>query len=920
MEVSKPHHIVNKSDHKFNKSDHKFNKSDQIINKSDQIINKPDQIINKSDQIINKPDHDNRIIRYNLLKNKLKCISVSDSKINKSYIVACVNVGSTGNKKYYDGIAHLLEHMCFITSKKYKTKGYIHNKALEFGGYTNAYTDDIHTVYYYEIFTKHLEEMIEIFADFLFNSELKEEYILDEMKNVDSEHKKNLNNDGFRVYNIEHLIADKKSPYNGFFTGSLDTLNKKDIREKMLKFYKKYYVPNNISLCIISDTEIDKIDKIIKKHFEHFPSKQSNTKIKLYKPIYTKNLNKAFLVNSVNKTFQIKYIFETHKLNKYKETKIFEYVSFLLNLQTKNSLSDYLKINNYIKSVGSYFEITTGLFIIHLELTKKGQDNIIDVDGYLKYYINFIFNIDYKQLYNIINDIYNYNYNNLSKVDPIVFGQMAVVNAFLYDSKNIYDGSYLILDYNESHFKDIKKYLDFNKCIQLIITNDFKEQKYLVDPYYGTKYKEIVKINSKPKPFIININNENTYINNQLSIIPSLKQNIPIEITKNIWFGNTSKFDEKNCYVGIIFSDSNFFSSVKNTIYTNLSIQLLDFLLIRELYYAITINYTFDFFTDTKYNEILLRINLFNNINQSQEFINYILNFIINKNTKELTTDFIKQKIKNLIDNVKNINKMSPWDYVEYLFSLNYKNVYDVNTTLNEFKKINIDEFLLYFNNLFKKSNCILFTYGNINKQFNFDLLNKNLSNKYTFNEFKINKSIKMKHPNKNEKNNCIKVILKLGKLDDILILHLILTMMMIHDIFYTKLRTDKQLGYLVRSNWLKIYDECYIIQKIQSKYNYKTLYENITEFNQNIIEYLDKINIQTWIITLKDHFKVKDNNINDVFLKYYSEISKREFRFKRNEELLLKIKYITEKSVKQFIKKYIVDNKNIFTIFLEKN
>ena len=48
---------------------------------------------------VNKPNHDNRIIRYSLLKNKLKCISVSDKKINKSYIVACVNIGSTGNKK-----------------------------------------------------------------------------------------------------------------------------------------------------------------------------------------------------------------------------------------------------------------------------------------------------------------------------------------------------------------------------------------------------------------------------------------------------------------------------------------------------------------------------------------------------------------------------------------------------------------------------------------------------------------------------------------------------------------------------------------------------------------------------------------------------------------------------------------------------
>jgi hypothetical protein len=263
---------------------------------------------------------------------------------------------------------------------------------------------------------------------------------------------------------------------------------------------------------------------------------------------------------------------------------------------------------------------------------------------------------------------------------------------------------------------------------------------------------------------------------------------------------------------------------------------------------------------------------------------------------------------------------MSPWNYVDYIFDLNYKNEYDTNILLNEIKKINIDEFILYFNSLFKKSNCVIFTYGNIKSNFNFNLLENNLSNAYNFNDFTINKSIKIKHPNKNEKNNCIKVILKLGKLDDILMLHLMLSLMIIHELFYNKLRTDKQLGYLVSTNWKKINEEFYIFEKIQSKFDYKILNESINDFNKNIIEYLDEIDIKNWIVTLKDHLKTKDTNIDNVFLKYCSEINKREFRFKRNEELLNKTKNITENSVKKFIKKYLVDNKNIYTIFIEKN
>ena len=45
--------------------------------------------------------------------------------------------------------------MCFITSAKYKKRGYVHDKATKYGGYTNAFTDDTYTVYHLEIFTKH---------------------------------------------------------------------------------------------------------------------------------------------------------------------------------------------------------------------------------------------------------------------------------------------------------------------------------------------------------------------------------------------------------------------------------------------------------------------------------------------------------------------------------------------------------------------------------------------------------------------------------------------------------------------------------------------------------------------------------------------------------------------------------------------
>ena len=162
-----------------------------------------------------KPHNDNRNFKYYVLDNNIKCILINDETLDKSHVVTSINIGSFANKDYYDGIAHLLEHMCFITSNNYKEKGYLAKKVAECGGFTNAFTAENNTIYYLDIFQENLEEILEIFVDFLTNAELKEEFILSELENVDAEHKKNLFNDGWKLHNLEKILGNELSNYNG---------------------------------------------------------------------------------------------------------------------------------------------------------------------------------------------------------------------------------------------------------------------------------------------------------------------------------------------------------------------------------------------------------------------------------------------------------------------------------------------------------------------------------------------------------------------------------------------------------------------------------------------------------------------------------------------------------------------------------
>ena len=106
-----------------------------------------------------KPNNDNRTFKYYVLDNNIKCILINDNTLDKTHVVTSVNIGSFANKEYYDGMAHLLEHMCFITSNKYKIKGYLGKKVTEAGGFTNAFTSENNTIYYLDIFPENLEEI-----------------------------------------------------------------------------------------------------------------------------------------------------------------------------------------------------------------------------------------------------------------------------------------------------------------------------------------------------------------------------------------------------------------------------------------------------------------------------------------------------------------------------------------------------------------------------------------------------------------------------------------------------------------------------------------------------------------------------------------------------------------------------------------
>ena len=120
------------------------------------------------------PKNENRIFESEKLANEIKTLYIEDKLSDKTVVTVCVKVGSLANSKEYQGLAHFLEHMLFLGSKKYPEEDFYEKSVKKFGGMSNAYTDHFETVYFFSVFNDGLQLILDVFSRFfidpLFNN------------------------------------------------------------------------------------------------------------------------------------------------------------------------------------------------------------------------------------------------------------------------------------------------------------------------------------------------------------------------------------------------------------------------------------------------------------------------------------------------------------------------------------------------------------------------------------------------------------------------------------------------------------------------------------------------------------------------------------------------------------------------------
>ena len=137
---------------------------------------------------------------------------------------------------------------------------------------TNAYTSNEKTVYINDIPSNQIEKWLKIEAERfrmpvfrLFHTELETVY---EEKN------RALDSDGSKMFEALMSGLFPNHQYGTQTTiGTINHLKNPSLKE-IRKYYNKYYVPNNMAICMSGDFEYDQVIKLIDKYFGVFERKE----------------------------------------------------------------------------------------------------------------------------------------------------------------------------------------------------------------------------------------------------------------------------------------------------------------------------------------------------------------------------------------------------------------------------------------------------------------------------------------------------------------------------------------------------------------------------------------------------------------------------------------------------------------------
>lgn len=204
------------------------------------------------------------------LDNGLKVVMHIDKSDPVVAVALTSHVGSAREKPGRTGFAHLFEHLLFLESENLGKGGLDKLSARIGGSGANGSTSRDRTNYFQTVPNDALEKMIWAEADKLgyFINTVTDPVLAKEKQVVKNEKRQGIDNRpyGHSFYVVDKNLYPEGHPYNWQVIGSLEDLQNATL-DDVKEFFRRWYVPNNVTLTIAGDFDPEQAKDWVQKYF-----------------------------------------------------------------------------------------------------------------------------------------------------------------------------------------------------------------------------------------------------------------------------------------------------------------------------------------------------------------------------------------------------------------------------------------------------------------------------------------------------------------------------------------------------------------------------------------------------------------------------------------------------------------------------
>ncbi|WP_169336959.1 insulinase family protein [Amphritea japonica] len=439
---------------------------------------------------VHKSPTDERDYLAFTLPNQMKALVISDPTTDKAAASVDINVGSNANPENRLGLAHFLEHMLFLGTEKYPEAGSYQEYISNNGGSHNAYTAFENTNYFFDIKADQLEPALDRFSHFFIDPLFSEKYVDRERHAVNSEYQSKLRDDGRRGYSAGKRVMNPEHSMSQFAVGNLETLSNEEgkLRQDLIRFYNQHYSANQMTVVILGKEPVLELKRLVE---DKFSSVKNSNAVQFISqtPLY-QNLPLQQNIKTLKDLQQLTLTFPIQATREYYKEKPAHFIGSILGYEGQGSLFSALKTKGWVNSLSAHRGNDLpdqSSIVLSLSLTDEG---LINYDEVIETTFAAIRMLQEKgvneALYQEEQKLNDISFRFKEKAQPIHEVSHLSRNLQLYPADSVISADYLLEKFQPELIKNILSQMTpDNLLITLQAQNLATDNK---DPWFNAEY------------------------------------------------------------------------------------------------------------------------------------------------------------------------------------------------------------------------------------------------------------------------------------------------------------------------------------------------------------------------------------------------------------------------------------------------